>query len=131
MRVCVCVIFCINFIRVHVTARYVLSVFSRRVLSPRVHYGDKASIEVLPAPQIKSHRETFCEHAAPADPHHPAGARLPSTSPPKSSPPPTPRSTFLISLRLIYSLLCFPFLLFKLGSFLGAPKDTLSHLFFS
>lgn len=67
-----------------------------------VHYGDKACIEVLPAPQIKSHRETFCTRAKPADPHHPAGARLPSTSPPENLP-----ISSLVSSLLIYSLFTF------------------------
>lgn len=84
-------------IKVHVVAHCEPSVSSRRVLFPvsimliRPHWSP-ASL------QIKSHRETFCEHAAPADPHHPAAARLPSSSSPlKISPSPQSVSCILVS----------------------------------
>lgn len=81
----------------------------------------RSAIEVVPAQQIKSHRETFCEHAAPCRLLSlPTGASSPSTSPfSKSLLKLFHQSyvfTFLLSFLFSLFLLCLTLTLFLFPS---------------
>lgn len=68
----------------------------------------RSAIEVVPAQQIKSHRETFCEHAAPRRPPSLlAGASSPSTSPFSKSLLKPFHHSYVLTFLLSFLFFCF------------------------